>query len=167
MTFANRICRILHDEHCATIALTRRLEQAIARYRKGDWPDGSDPALARLLVDLLIGMTNELDRHFDFEERRLFPYLTAAGEEAICVHLTEEHVSIRPLAGAIARLAHEAQSRGFDGARWNEFRRLAHEFCQCIGAHVDKEENALLPALEENMNAEAEAQLYEEYAETV
>jgi hemerythrin-like domain-containing protein len=167
MTFANRICRILHDEHCATIALTRRLERVIAQYQKSDWPDASDPDVARLLVDLSIGMTNELGRHFDFEERRLFPCLTAAGDEAIVVHLMEEHVSIRPLADALAKLLHEAQSQGFDGARWNEFRRLAQEFCQRIGTHVDQEENALLPALEESMSVESEAQLFDEYTETV
>jgi hemerythrin-like domain-containing protein len=165
MTFANRICRILHDEHCATITLTRRLEQAIARYRMGDWPKASDPAVAELLVDLSIAMTSELGRHFDFEERRLFPLLAAAGDEAIRAHLLEEHVSIRPLAGVIAKLANEARSQGFDGTRWNEFRRLAQEFCQRIGSHVDKEENALLPTLEENMNAEVDAQLLAEYAE--
>jgi hemerythrin-like domain-containing protein len=167
MTFANRICRILHDEHCATVALTRRLEQAIARYQKGDWPDASDPDVARLLVDLSIGMTNELGRHFDFEERSLFPCLAEAGDEAIVVHLTEEHVSIRPLANAIAKQVREAQSQGFDSARWNEFRRLAQEFCQRIETHVDKEENSLLPALEENMSVESEAQLFDEYTETV
>jgi hemerythrin-like domain-containing protein len=166
MTFTNGICRILHDEHCATIALARRLEHAIARYRNGDWPHANDPAVAKLMVDLSIGLTNELSRHFAFEERWLFPYVTAAAGEAISVHLMEEHVAIRPLADALARLAREAQSQGFDGARWSEFRRLAREFCQRIGAHVDKEEIALLPALEEDMNSEAEAQLHHEYAET-
>jgi hypothetical protein len=32
-------------------------------------------------------------------------------------------------------------------------------------AHVQKEEMALLPLLEENMDAEAEARLYQEYVE--
>lgn len=166
-TLANRICRILHDEHCATIALTQRLEQFVAGHRKDDPPDTSDAAAAKLLVDLSVGMTSEVGRHFDFEERRLFAYLTAVGDDAVSAHLMEEHLAIRPLAGAIAKLVCEAQSHGFDGARWSEFRRLAQEFCERIAIHVDKEENALLPALEENMNAEAEGQLYEEYTETV
>lgn len=167
MSFANRICQILHDEHCATIALMQRLERLVARLGKDDLPDANDPAVAKLLVDLSIGITNELDRHFDFEEKWLFSYLTAAGDDAISTHLMEEHVAIRPLAGALAKLVREAKSRGFDGAHWREFRRLAQEFCERIGAHIDKEENALLPVLEENMDAEAEVQLYEDYAETV
>jgi hemerythrin-like domain-containing protein len=167
MNFANRICKILHDEHRATLALMRGLERLVAEHRKDDPPDTNDPAVAKLLVDLSIGITNELGRHFDFEEKWLFSYLTAAGDDAISAHLMEEHGAIRPLAGAITKLVREAQSEGFDGARWSEFRRLAQEFCERIGAHVDKEENALLPALEESMNAEVEAQLYEEYAETV
>jgi hemerythrin-like domain-containing protein len=167
MSFANRICQILHDEHGATIALMRRLEQLVARHWKDDPPDANDPAVARLPVDLSIGVTNELGRHFDFEERWLLSYLTVAGDDAIGAHLMEDHVVIRPLAHATAKLVKEAQSNGFSGARWNEFRRLAQEFGERIEAHVDKEENALLPALEENMNAETEAQLYEDYAETV
>ena len=167
MSFANRICQLLHDEHAATIALMQRLEQLVARHRKDDPPDANDPAVAKLLVDLSIGITNELGRHFDFEERWLFSYLTVAGDDAIGAHLMEEHVAIRPLARAIAKLVTDAQSNGFNGAHWNELRRLAQEFCERIEAHVDKEENALLPALEENMNAETEAQLYADYAETV
>jgi len=167
MRLANRICQILHDEHCATIALMQRLEQLVGRNRKDDPPDANDPVVAKLLTDLSMGMTNDLDRHFDFEERELFSYLTETGDEGIAAHLTEEHVAIRPLALAIAKLVREARSQGFKDARWSEFRRLAQEFCERIGAHIDKEEYALLPALQENMSAEAEAKLYEEYAETV
>jgi hemerythrin-like domain-containing protein len=64
-------------------------------------------------------------------------------------------------------VAREAASRGFDEARWAEFRRLSQEFCERVIAHVQKEEMALLPLLEETMDADAEMQLYEEYVANV
>ena len=166
MSAPNRICQTLHDEHCATVALMERLEQVIARFRK-DSPDAKEPAIAQLMSDLSIGLEKELERHFAFEEERLFSYLAAAGDEAIAAHLTDEHTAIRPVGTALVKLAREVRSQGFDTVRWNEFRRLGQELSERLLAHVQKEEMALLPVLEENMDADSEAQLYENYVETV
>ena len=65
---------------------------------------------------------------------------------------------MRPLGERIAALARAAESTGFADADWEEFRRLGREL------HVQKEEMALLPLLEEAMDGEMEARLYDEYA---
>jgi hemerythrin-like domain-containing protein len=106
----------------------------------------------------------EVQRHFAFEENSLFAYLDAIGDEAIGAHLTDEHSAIRPIGVTLARLARQASSQGFDEARWEEFRRLGQELCERMLAHVQKEEMALLPLLEENMDADTEARLYQEYS---
>jgi len=165
MQFANRISQTLHDEHMATIALMERLEAIIGRFRKDNPPDGRDPAVAKLLGDLAIGLTHELNHHFDFEEAELFGILAEAGDETVATELAEEHVVIRPVAAALVELAGEARAQGFDAARWEEFRRLGQDLCARLVPHAQKEEMALLPVLDENMDAETEAKLYEIYAE--
>ena len=166
MNFRNRICQTLHDEHVASIALMERLEQAFARYRKNP-PDAKDPIVAQLLTDLAIGIEDELSRHFDFEEEQLFSYLSAAGDQAIGAHLTGEHAVIRPLGAALVKLIGEIRAQGFDAARWTEFRRLGQQLNDSLVPHAQKEDMALLPMLEDNMDAESEARLYQEYVENV
>lgn len=163
MSFANRVSQALHEEHRATIALMERLEQLIARTRRSGPPDAMGAGIARLLSDLSTGVEAEVARHFDFEEQQLFPYLEAAGDAAIGAHLTEEHTVLRPLGARLATLAREAARGGFDQSSWSEFCRLGSELCERMLTHVQKEEMALLPLLEENMDADTEMRLYEDY----
>lgn len=165
MSFVNRISQKLHEEHAATVALMERLEQLIARHRTGSPPAAADHAAARLLSDLVTGLTGEVSRHFDFEEDHLFTFLSEMGDQGIADHLTEEHQIIRPVGNRVAALARQALVQGFDAASWDEFRRLGGQLCERLYAHVQKEEAALLPVLEENMDAETESRLYEDYVE--
>src|SRR6516162_3403830 len=95
MSFTNRICQRLHEEHDGTVALMERLDQLIARHRHQP-PEAKESDVARLLSDLWSALETEVERHFAFEEERLFAYLSAIGERAIGAHLTEEHTAIRP-----------------------------------------------------------------------
>jgi hemerythrin-like domain-containing protein len=164
--FSNRISQRLHDEHCATIALMERLEQLLARFRRSGVPDARGAEVSQLLRDLAVGITAEVERHFAFEETHLFPRLQAAGDAVIGAHLTDEHSAIRPLGVRIAAAAGEAAASGFDAARWEEFRRLGQELAERMLTHVMKEEMALLPLLEDTMDAETEERLYQKYVET-
>jgi hemerythrin-like domain-containing protein len=166
MSFRNRISQTLHEEHTATLSLMQRLEQLIARHRRGGPPDIGDGAVVKLLSDLSTGVEAEFQRHFAFEEDRLFTYLRANGDEAIGAHLTDEHVIIRPIGVRLAELARGAATAGFDQAKWEEFCRLGQELCGLMQGHVQKEETALLPLIEDSMDAETEARLFEEYLET-
>jgi hemerythrin-like domain-containing protein len=117
------------------------------------------------MADLSTGVEAEVERHFAFEESSLFPYLDANGDQAIGAHLTDEHNAMRPIGTKLARLARDAATAGFDDVKWELFRRLGLELCDRMLAHVQKEEMALLPLLEEYMDAEAEARLYQEYVQ--
>ena len=167
MDFTNRVCQKLHDEHQATVALLGRLEQLLARHRPGSAPDAREPAVARLLADLSTTVETELRRHFVFEENSLFTYLETLGNEEIGAHLTDDHKVILPTALELAGLARAAAVGGFDEAKWNAFHRLGRELCERLLPHVEKEESALLPMLEDSMDADTEAQLYREYAQNV
>lgn len=165
--FANRVGQKLHEEHRATVALMERLEQVINRYRRSGPPPVTDAAVKQLLSELSTDVQSEIERHFTFEEDRLFTYLTELGDEAIGAHLTEEHRAIRPIGTRIAMLAREASAQGFDAAKWDEFCRLGQDLSARLLMHVQKEEMALLPLIEENMDAETEARLYQEYVENI
>ncbi len=159
----NRIVQALHDEHGATVALMERFEQLLARHRREQVPDAGEAGVAQLLSELSVSLPGEVERHFAFEEEQLFPYLAAAGDVGIGAHLTDEHSAMRPIGNRVATLARNAAAQGFDAAGWHEFRRLGQELCDRLLAHVQKEEMALLPLLEESMDADTEARLYEEY----
>ena len=53
----------------------------------------------------------------------------------------------------------------FHAAEWEEFVRVGQELADWLLAHVQKEDMALLPVIEETMDAETEARLYQEYVE--
>jgi iron-sulfur cluster repair protein YtfE (RIC family) len=165
MNFANRISQTLHEEHRATIALMERVEQLLSRYRRNTPPPSADQGVAQLMSELSIALEAEIKRHFAFEEESLFPYLQAAGDDAIGAHLTDEHNAIRPIGAEVAKLARDAAALGFDESTWLQFRRLGQELCDRLLTHVQKEEMALLPLLDEGMDAETEARLFQEYVE--
>lgn len=162
--FTNRISQTLHDEHCATVALMERLEQLIARHRRGP-PDAKDRNVSQLLRDLSTGVEAEVERHFTFEEAKLFGYLAEIGDNEISAHLTDEHNAMRPLGRRVASLARDGVAQGFDQDRWAEFCRLGQELCERMLAHIQKEEMALLPLLDEMLDSEADTRLYQDYAE--
>ncbi|MDE2376075.1 hemerythrin domain-containing protein [Bradyrhizobium sp.] len=165
MSFANRISQTLHDEHGATVALMERLEQMLARWRRGGPPDKAEAGVTRMLADLSTGVEAEVERHFAFEEDHIFTYLAAIGDADIGEHLASEHAAIRPIGMRVAALARGAAVNGFKPEEWAEFMRLGQELSDRMLAHVQKEEMALLPVLEENMDAETEAELYQQYVE--
>ena len=165
MSFTNRVSQRLHEEHRATVALMERLEQLLARHRRA--PDNGDTAVSLMLSELSASLETEVRRHFDFEEDQLFTYLNDTGDEAIGALLTDEHRVIRPLGAEVAKLARAAAAQGFDEATWSKFRRPAQELCQRLLAHVEKEEMALLPLLQDSMDADTEARLLNEYLERI
>ncbi len=165
MSFANRISQALHDEHGATVALMERLEQMLQRSRRSGPPDTADGGVARLLSDLSAGIEAEIERHFAFEENHIFTYLEAIGDAEIGSHLADEHAAIRPIGARVAAVARTAAANGFAPAEWEEFMRLGQELSDRLLAHVQKEEMALLPVIEENMDPETEARLFQEYVE--
>jgi hypothetical protein len=107
MDFTHTICRILHDEHHATIELLDGLEDLLARGRRGV-PDLDSPAPRKVLGDLAAMTEQELKRHFAFEEQQLFTRLSDAGDGAIGEHLTQEHQTILPVAQRLGEMASEA-----------------------------------------------------------
>ena len=148
MEFNRHISRRLHEEHDATLALWGRVEASLAA--------GKHDAL--LLKSAAGALAHELDHHFRFEERELFPRLAAAGEGDIGELLQEEHEVIREAGKRFMALVGEADSSK------NEVRILGLELAERLVAHVQKEEMSLLPALDDLVDEAADGELSAAYA---
>jgi hemerythrin-like domain-containing protein len=145
--FTRQVCRRLHEEHEATLALCSRLEASLAAGR-------SDAALMRAAAAALGG---EVERHFAFEEAELFPRLAAGGEGDIAELLQEEHVAIR---AAAARFIALVKENSFE----NELRVVGLELAERLASHAQKEEMSMLPALDDLLDEEVDHELASAYA---
>jgi hemerythrin-like domain-containing protein len=147
--FESHVCRRLHDEHQATLALWGRLEAALS----------SNKADAALVRGAAAALEQELGRHFAFEENELFPRLAAAGDGDLGELLAEEHVAIGEAGRAFIGLAKDAPTDP-------KIRPLGLELAERLAAHVQKEEMSLLPALDDLLDEETDRELISSYAMT-
>ncbi len=165
MDHSRQTARLLHDEHMEEVAVLERLEGCLRKHAANRPPDTGDRELSSLLSALIAGIAGQVDRHFPFEETHLFPRLAENGEADIGLHLTGEHDAIREVAAAVVALAEPARDSGFDAAAWRDFHRLASELVERVISHIQKEEMAMLPILEDLLDADDDAQLALAYME--
>jgi len=156
MFFNRQISARLHEEHLATVQLWSRLEQLIhAR--------APEAQLLDTLRGCAAALADEVERHFHFEERELFTRLSEAGEGDIAQLLAEEHETIRAAARSLQALLASGRP---DAASLERLRPLGLELAERLVAHVQKEEMALLPALEDLLDEETDRELALAYAES-
>jgi hemerythrin-like domain-containing protein len=154
-----QVSHVLDTEHQATLGLLGQLDAAFVRAGRGD-PDGR----ARVAAALIRFLADEMDRHFGFEERDLFPRLVEAGEGDMAALLAEEHLAIRAVAGELLPLARAAAAGAIDGPTLETFRRGAGELCERLTAHIQKETMALQPLLDDLLDDETDRTLAFAYA---
>ena len=95
MSYQRQVSQALDTEHRATLDLSAGSSRRSSRAAASGWPR----CRARQLAGRSRGMLEqEVGRHFDFEERELFPRLADAGEGDIAALLAEEHAAIREVA---------------------------------------------------------------------
>jgi iron-sulfur cluster repair protein YtfE (RIC family) len=134
-----QVSRRLHEDHEATLALWARVEATLAARK-------TDAALMRAAA---ASLAEEIERHFGFEEKELFPRLAAAGEGDIAELLAEEHAAIRAAAGQfIAGVRKDPLDQ--------TLRALGLELAERLVSHVQKEEMSMLPALEDLLDAQTD-----------
>lgn len=162
MNFSSQTSHTLHEEHRASLDLLGRVEQALARAPRGE--GARDPDLVKLVGALARSLEQEIDRHFGFEERELFPRMSEAGDGEIAMLLTEEHDAIRAVAEELLPLTRAAATGTLDAAGWDALKRGALEMVERQVAHIQKEEMALLPLLDDLLDDETDRQLAFDYA---
>ncbi len=139
---ASQVSRRLHEEHVAVIALCGRLETSLA----SGTPD------AALLRAALAAIDEEVERHFVFEEKDLFPRLQEAGEGDLVQLLLEEHAAVRDAARRFAAAARQVPPG-------TGLRPAGLEFAERLASHAQKEEMSLLPALDSLLDESTDAEL--------
>ena len=162
MSFQRQVSHALDDEHRANLDLLGRVEQAFARVSRAG--ASREPALAQLAGKFARHVEQDIDRHFDFEERELFPRLTEAGEGDIAALLAEEHAAIRAVAGEVLPLARAAATGTLDDAGWQALQRGTLEMVERQVAHIQKETMALLPMLDDLLDDDTDRELAFAYA---
>lgn len=164
MDLQRQTCRRLHEEHEAVFDLLRRLQRALEKSQADAVPDFSDPGWSALLRDLRSGLQFEVARHFDFEERSLFPLLAEAGDGDLVELLNADHKLIRDVAAPLLELVAKGQTRRLDASGWPSLKRLGLELCDRLTEHALKEEQAFLPALESLLSEDEDRELFAAYA---
>lgn len=157
MSFQRQVSQALDNEHRASLDLLGRVEQAFARAPRSGTVQEAD--LARLIESFANHLEREVGRHFEFEERELFPRLEAAGEGDIASLLKDEHDAIREVAAELVPRARVAVRGTLDPAGWNALRRGALEMVERQVAHIQKETMALLPMLDDLLDEDADREL--------
>lgn len=160
MQFERHTSRRLHEEHEANLDLLSRFEKLTERATDAPPPGDAWAALARTLA---AGLELEVARHFEFEEQELFPRLAAAGEVEIGQLLTEEHETIRAVAGPLPAQLRASLAAGFDAAAWRALRAAGLELAERLRGHIQKEEMGLLPAIENLLDEEVDRELAAAY----
>ena len=164
MDFQRQTNKRLYEEHVATQQLLARVERVFSG-RAGAYPpaagDAAWPAFARTLVSAI---EVEVARHFEFEERDLFPRLEEAGDGDLAALLNEEHATIRAVAQPLADSLRQTLAGDLTAPQWQTLKTLALEFSERLGSHAQKEDGALLPVLDQLLDEDTDRELFGAYA---
>ena len=164
MDWQRQTTRRLHEEHEASFDLCARLEQALAARARAGAPAPGDAQWGSIARSLDSEFGGEVLRHFEFEERALFPLLERSGEGDIVSLLLEEHDAIRECAAQLRPLLLRSREAALDANDWRALTTLGRELAERLVSHAQKEEMALLPALEDLLDEDSDRDLFSEYA---
>ena len=142
--------------------MIEELESLLARAKRLP-PDINDPATRKTLEKAATAIEQEIRDHFAFEENELFTRLADMGDADIGEHLRDEHHAILPVGEQVSALARAALENGFSDKSWPQFKTLTGELIERMLAHIQKEEMALLPMLDELLDPETDLELSENY----
>lgn len=161
MNFQRQTARALHDEHRSNLDLLGRLELALSRAprRPADPASAQATELARLVAALGRQLEHDVERHFVFEEEELFTRMAESGDGDIAGLLAEEHEAIRDVAAELLPLTRAFADGSLDDAGWQALARGAFELVERQVAHIQKEEMALLPLLDDLLDDESDSRL--------
>jgi len=157
MNYTRQVSQVLDTEHRASLELLGRMEQVFARAAR-------DPGVGPLAAAFARLIEQDIERHFDFEERELFPRLAEAGEGNIAELLKEEHDTLREVADEILPLVRAAAAGTLDDSGYSALRRGALEMVERQVSHIQKETMALLPMLDDLLDDETDRELAFAYA---
>ena len=149
---------VLHEEHFRILSLICGLENRVIG---ADGRRPIDPRNAEErehLQELIVSLDQVID-HNAFEEAVLFPPIGARGGGDLASLLTQEHVTIGPLAKRLRAIAAEILQHGISAARWTEFRLAATDLVSEMMPHLQKEELTVVQRLASFLDADVDHRL--------
>jgi DUF438 domain-containing protein len=149
MDMNRNLLETMHEEHVATQDHLELLMQAIRAPRTAR--DAALPRYGALLRTLLADLETNVEGHFRFEERHLFPLLREAGEAELADALTLEHVAIRNATMPVLGYLRDALAANPSDREWTEFGELATKLIEMNRAHMAREEAQMVPLLRKNL----------------
>ena len=158
-----QVTQAMHEEHMATLELLGELERTVTASIDSAPPDSAQPATRDLLVALVENLEHEVGRHFDFEEQKLFPVLTAGGKGELAGILRHEHDAIRAYTPKLLELANLGLTSGLAPGDWNSFRHYSVALIAQHHAHMRREESEMIPALEKLIDPQRDWELWNGY----
>ena len=164
MNFQRQVSRLLDDEHRANLQILVRVDDAFARVPRGS--EAGDTELAQIVGAFARHIEQDIDRHFGFEERELFPRMDDHGDGDLASLLSEEHDAIRAVGVELLARAHAAVAGTLDRDGWAALRRNAVEMVERETAHIQKETMALLPIVDNLLDEDTDRELAFSYAAT-
>ena len=159
MVLRRQTSRQLHEEHVHVLGLLEKLGAAATRLG-GTPPAPADQTWGQLLAQLANALQHEVTRHFDLEEKSLFPLLRDNGHGDLAELLHEEHQVIREVARPLLELVARARTGSLDGAGWKSMRLLMLELVDRLGAHARMEEDALVPVVDEILDEDTDMEIW-------
>ena len=162
MELQRQVSRGLHEEHQAVLGLLDRFAGALSRLKNVP-PAADDPVWRQLLAQLENALQYEVTRHFALEEDQLFPRLHAYGAGDLADMLFEDHESIRPPAQSLIELVARACAGNLDATGWRSLKACGMEVIDRLGSHARKEEESLVPIVDEMLDEETDNALWIEY----
>jgi hemerythrin-like domain-containing protein len=141
----------------ATLALLSEAERMVHSRREA--PAQTDQDYRRFIDRFCKALNVEVTSHFDFEEVSLFPIVADYGDVALSELLLEEHQVLLGVVSDVVTLAQVGRDNGISADEWGKFRRLCGELVERLTSHIEKEERALLPVLEDALTPDMDTEL--------
>ena len=163
MDFQRQISRKLYEEHIHVLGLLERFGLALGGLR-AEPPAAGESGWSVLLPQLGGALQHEITRHFELEEKGLFPLLHERGEGELAELLLEEHVAIREVAGPLLGLVSRARLGELDAPGWRMLKAHGLELVERLSSHAQKEQGALVPLVDEMLDETTDETLWNEYA---
>ena len=158
MPYLTELGEVLHEEHFRILSLICGLENRVmgAEGRRPIDPRIEDEK--RNLQELIVALDQIID-HNAFEEAVLFPLISARDGGELASLLTQEHVTIGPLARHVREIAASILEHGIDADWWADFKGAAIDLVSEMMAHLQKEELTVVQRLPAYLDKETDHRL--------
>lgn len=151
--YRNVVANCLSREHQEAAHLMRRFGGFLSLHSASSSPDWSQFEARDLAKTLALTLNHEIKQHFALEESSIFPFMEDEGLGDLVEILLADHKEISKLVLEIEpHLRAAGKGEALSDTDWAFLFRKGNALVTDLIAHIEKEENGLIPLIEESMN---------------